>query len=47
LPEEERHKIKDLLFILEKNNASESAYREPTVLSPEILIVILSVLGFT
>jgi hypothetical protein len=31
LPEEERHKIKDLLFILEKINVSESAYREPTV----------------
>jgi hypothetical protein len=31
LPEEERQKIKDLLFILEKNNVSESAYREPTV----------------
>jgi mRNA-degrading endonuclease RelE of RelBE toxin-antitoxin system len=26
LPEEERQKIKDLLFILEKNNVSESAY---------------------
>jgi hypothetical protein len=31
LPEEERHKIKDLLFILEKCNVSESAYRELTV----------------
>ena len=31
LPEEERQKIKDLLFILEKNNVSESAYRELTV----------------
>jgi hypothetical protein len=31
LPEEERHKIKDLLFILEKINVSENAYREPTV----------------
>jgi hypothetical protein len=31
LPEEERQKIKDLLFILEKINISESAYREPTV----------------
>jgi hypothetical protein len=29
LPEEERQKIKDLLFILEKNNVS--AYRELTV----------------
>ena len=28
LPEEERQNIKDLLFILEKNNVSESAYRE-------------------
>jgi hypothetical protein len=28
LPEEERQKIKDLLFILEKINVSESAYRE-------------------
>jgi hypothetical protein len=27
----ERHKIKDLLFILEKINVSESTYREPTV----------------
>jgi hypothetical protein len=31
LPEEERRNIKDLLFILEKNNVSESAYRELTV----------------
>jgi len=31
LPEEERQKIKDLLFILEKINDSESAYRELTV----------------
>ena len=31
MPEEERHKIKDLLFILEKINVSESAYRELTV----------------
>ena len=31
LPEEVRQKIKDLLFILEKNNVSESAYRELTV----------------
>jgi SpoVK/Ycf46/Vps4 family AAA+-type ATPase len=31
LPEEERQKIKDLLFILEKFNVSESAYRELTV----------------
>jgi hypothetical protein len=31
LPEEERQKIKDLLFILEKNNVSESAKREQTV----------------
>jgi hypothetical protein len=31
LPEEERQKFKDLLFILEKNNVSESAYRELTV----------------
>jgi hypothetical protein len=30
LPEEERQKIKDLLFILEKFNISESAYRELT-----------------
>jgi hypothetical protein len=28
LSEEERQKIKDLLFILEKINVSESAYRE-------------------
>jgi hypothetical protein len=28
---EERQKIKDLLFILEKINVCESAYREPTV----------------
>jgi hypothetical protein len=31
LPEEERQKIKDLLFISEKFNVSESAYRELTV----------------
>jgi hypothetical protein len=31
LPEEERQKIKDLLFILEKPNVSESAKREQTV----------------
>ena len=31
LPEGERRKIKDLLFILEKFNVSESAYRELTV----------------
>jgi hypothetical protein len=31
LPEEVRQKIKDLLFILEKINVSESAYRELTV----------------
>jgi hypothetical protein len=31
LPEEERQKIKDLLFILEKFNVSESAYWELTV----------------
>jgi hypothetical protein len=31
--EEERQKIKDLLFILEKFNVSESAYRELTVFS--------------
>jgi hypothetical protein len=31
LPEEERQKIKDLLFILEKFYFSESAYRELTV----------------
>ena len=31
LPEEKRQKIKDLLFILEKFNVSESAYRELTV----------------
>jgi hypothetical protein len=31
--EEERQKIKDLLFILEKINVSESAYRELTVFS--------------
>ena len=31
LPEEERRNIKDLLFILEKINVSESAYRELTV----------------
>jgi hypothetical protein len=31
LPEEERQKIKDLLFILENINVSESAYRELTV----------------
>ena len=31
LPEEVRQQIKDLLFILEKNNVSESAKREKTV----------------
>jgi hypothetical protein len=31
LPEEERQKNKDLLFILEKFNVSESAKREVTV----------------
>jgi hypothetical protein len=31
LSEEERQKIKDLLFILEKFNVSESAKRELTV----------------
>ena len=31
LPEEKRQKIKDLLFILEKFNVSESTYRELTV----------------
>jgi hypothetical protein len=31
LPEEQRQIIKDLLFILEKLNVSESAYRELTV----------------
>jgi hypothetical protein len=31
LPEEERQKIKDLLFILEKFNVNESAKRELTV----------------
>jgi hypothetical protein len=31
LSEEERQKIKDLLFILEKINVSESAYREPII----------------
>ena len=31
LPEEGRRNIKDLLFILEKNNVSESAYMELTV----------------
>jgi hypothetical protein len=31
LSEEERQKNKDLLFILEKFNVSESAKREPTV----------------
>ena len=31
LPEEGRRNIKDLLFILEKINVSESAYRELTV----------------
>jgi hypothetical protein len=31
LPEEERQKILDLLFILEKCNVSESAYRELAV----------------
>ena len=31
MPEEERQKIKDLLFILENINVSESAYRELTV----------------
>jgi hypothetical protein len=36
LPEEERLKIKDLLFILEKINVSESAYREPTVFCDEV-----------
>jgi hypothetical protein len=40
LPEEERKQIKDLLFILEKFNVSESCIFE-------ILIFILSVSGFT
>jgi hypothetical protein len=31
LSEEERQKIKDLLFILDKFNVSENAKREPTV----------------
>jgi hypothetical protein len=31
MPEEERQKIYDLLFILEKFNVSENAYRELTV----------------
>ena len=31
LPEEERQRIKDLLFILEKFNVSESANRELTL----------------
>ena len=31
MPEEERQKIKNMLFILEKFNVSESAYRELTV----------------
>jgi hypothetical protein len=31
LPEEERQKYKDLLFIFETFNVSESAYRELTV----------------
>ena len=31
LPEEEKQNIKDLLFILEIFNVSESAYRELTV----------------
>ena len=31
MPEEQRQIIKDLLFILEKNNVSESAYRELAV----------------
>ena len=35
MPEEERQKIKDLLFILEKINVSESTYREPTVFGDE------------
>jgi hypothetical protein len=35
LPEEERQKIKDLLFILEKINVSESTYRELTVFCDE------------
>ena len=36
LPEEKRQKIKDLLFILEKFNVSESAYRELTVFCDEL-----------
>jgi hypothetical protein len=36
LPEEKRKKIKDLLFILEKFNVSESAYRELTVFCDEL-----------
>jgi hypothetical protein len=34
--DEERQKIKDLLFILEKFNVSETAYRELTVFSEHI-----------
>ena len=37
LPEEERQNIKDLLFILEKFNVSESAYRELTVFCDGLL----------
>jgi hypothetical protein len=42
LPEEERQKIKDLLFILEKINVSESAYRELTVCCDGILLTYLA-----
>ena len=36
LPEEERQQIQDLLFILEKFNISESAYRKLTVFCDEL-----------
>jgi hypothetical protein len=40
LPEEERQKIKDLLFILEKINVSESAYRELPVFCDGLPLII-------
>ena len=36
LPNDEKQKIKDLLFILEKFNVSESAYRELTMFSDDL-----------
>jgi hypothetical protein len=43
--EEERQKIKDLLFILEKINVSESAYRELTVFCDIFLDLLFSVIS--